>query len=82
MATSLAITALIATTGVISAIAIGAMQWSIALFFCTGTIAGILLGRMFAERLAGPRLQQGFATLAGGIALAMIVKVIWITSLT
>ena len=82
MATSLAITALIATTGVISAIAIGAMQWSIALFFCTGTIAGMLFGRMFAERLAGPRLQQGFATLAGVIALAMIAKVIWITSLT
>ncbi|WP_430233614.1 sulfite exporter TauE/SafE family protein [Nitrosomonas communis] len=77
MATSLAITALIATTGVISAIIIGAMQWPIALFFCTGTIAGMLLGRMFAERLAGPRLQQGFAILAGGIAAGMITKVIW-----
>lgn len=80
MATSLAITALIATTGVVSAILIDAMQWSIAIPFCAGTLAGILLGRTFAERLAGPRLQQGFAILAGCIALGMIAKVIWITS--
>jgi hypothetical protein len=32
---------------------------------------------MFAERLAGPRLQQGFAILAGGIAAGMITKVMW-----
>lgn len=77
MATSLAITALIAATGVVSAILIGAMQWAIAIPFCGGTIAGMLLGRHFAERVSGPVLQQGFAILAGCIALAMIGKVIW-----
>ncbi|MDV6343059.1 MULTISPECIES: sulfite exporter TauE/SafE family protein [unclassified Nitrosomonas] len=77
MATSLAITALIATTGVVSAILIGAMQWSIAIPFCVGTIAGMLLGGTFAARFAGPRLQQGFAILAGSIALGMIAKVVW-----
>lgn len=77
MATSLAITALISTTGVISAILIGVMKWPIALPFCAGTIAGMLLGRTFADRFAGPRLQQAFALLTGCIAIGMIAKVIW-----
>ncbi|MCO6428003.1 sulfite exporter TauE/SafE family protein [Nitrosomonas communis] len=77
LATSLAITALIATTGVISAILIGAMQWSIAIPFCAGTIAGMLLGKTVADRFAGPGLQRAFAILAGCIAIGMIAKVVW-----
>jgi uncharacterized protein len=77
LATSLAIVALISTMGVISAILIDAMNWSIAIPFCGATIAGMLLGRIFADRFAGPRLQQGFALLAGFVAIGMIVKVFW-----
>lgn len=77
LATSLAIVALISTTGVISAIFMGAMHWSIAIPFCAATIVGMLIGRVFADRFAGPRLQQGFAMLAGCVALGMIAKVFW-----
>lgn len=75
LATSLAIVALISMTGVISAILIGAMNWSIAIPFCAATIAGMLIVRVFADRFAGPRLQQGFAILASCVALGMLVKV-------
>lgn len=76
LATSLAIVALICMIGVFSAILMGAMIWAIAIPFCGGTIAGMLLGRLFADRFAGPRLQRGFAILAGFVALGMIIKVI------
>lgn len=77
LATSLAIIALISLTGVISAIFIGALNWSIAIPFCGATAAGMLLGRLFAGRVAGHRLQQSFAMLAICIAIGMIIKVIW-----
>lgn len=78
LATSLAIIALISLSGVVSAILIGAMKWPIAILFCSGAIAGMLLGRLFADRLAGQRLQQSFAILAISVAIGLIVKVIWI----
>ncbi|SFM10608.1 hypothetical protein SAMN05421880_106103 [Nitrosomonas nitrosa] len=77
LATSLAIVALISMTGVISAIAMGALNWSIAIPFCVATIVGMLIGRVFADRFAGPRLRQGFAILVGCVALIMVTKVIW-----
>lgn len=77
LATSLAIIALISLTGVTSAIFIGALNWSIAIPFCGATVAGMFLGRLFADRVAGHTLQQGFAILAICIAISMIIKVIW-----
>lgn len=77
LATSLAIIALISMTGVISAMLIGALKWSIAFPFCGGTIAGMLVGRLFDDRFAGHRLQQSFAILAISVAIGLIVKVVW-----
>lgn len=77
LATSLTIIALVSLTGVVSAILIGALIWSIAFPFCGGTIAGILVGRLFAHRFAGHRLQQSFAILAISVAIGLIVKVVW-----
>lgn len=77
MATSLAIIALISSVGVISSILIHTLQWPVAIPFCIGTVAGMLLGRMFAARFAGQRLQQGFAILAIVVAIAMIIKAAW-----
>ncbi len=77
LATSLAIIALVSLAGVVSAIFIGTLKWSIVFPFCGGTIAGMLVGRLFADRFAEHRLQQSFAILAISVAIGLIVKVVW-----
>ncbi len=77
LATSLAIIALVSLAGVVSAIFIGTLKWSIAFPFCGGTIAGMLVSRLFADRFAEHRLQQSFAILAISVAIGLIVKVVW-----
>jgi uncharacterized membrane protein YfcA len=79
LATSLAIVALIAAVGVTSAAFMGGINWSIAIPFAGGAIIGMLLGRLFANHLAGPKLQQGFAVLAICVSIGMIIKVILTT---
>lgn len=77
MATSLAITALISTIGVISAASMGYMNWLLALPFSAGTVAGVLIGRRYAYHFDETRLQRSFAILAWGIALIMFLKAIY-----
>ncbi len=77
LATSLAIIALVSLAGVVSAIFIGTLKWSIVFPFCGGTIAGMLVSRLFADRFAEHRLQQSFAILAISVAIGLIVKVVW-----
>jgi len=74
LATSLAIVALISAMGVTSAAFMGGMDWSIALPFTAGALAGMLVGRIFASRLAGAKLQQGFAVVAIAVSVGMVVK--------
>lgn len=76
LATSLAVIALIAAIGVTSAAFMSEMNWLIAIPFAGGAIAGMLLGRLFANRLAGPKLQRGFAALAVCVSAGMVIKVI------
>ncbi|MDO8878262.1 MAG: sulfite exporter TauE/SafE family protein [Pseudolabrys sp.] len=76
LATSLAVIALIAAIGVTSSAFMGGMNWLIAIPFAGGAIAGMLLGRLFANRFAGPKLQQGFAVLAVCVSVGMVIKVI------
>lgn len=73
-ATSLAVIALISATGVVSATIIGAMNWSVATPFAGGAIAGMLLGRTFANRFSGSKLQQSFAVMAFLVSIGMVVK--------
>ncbi|MEO7391210.1 MAG: sulfite exporter TauE/SafE family protein [Ramlibacter sp.] len=75
VATSLGVVALVSLAGVLSAGAAGYMPWRVAWPFAAGAFAGVLVGRTFAARLAGPRLQQGFAVLSLGIALGLVIKV-------
>ncbi len=49
---------------------------TIALPFAGGALAGMLGGRRLAPRIAGPRLQQGFAVLMFGVALSMGIRVL------
>jgi uncharacterized membrane protein YfcA len=41
--------------------------------FAAGALAGMVMGRWLAPRIAGPRLQQGFALLLAAVAINMAV---------
>lgn len=76
LATSLTAVTITSGVGVTSAILIGTMNWSIAIPFACGAIAGMFFGRLFAKRLSGPRLQQNFAVTAALVSVGMVIKVI------
>jgi len=75
VATSLAVITLVSASGVISTAIAGHMNWQVAAPFAGGAMLGMLGGRLFASRLSGQRLQQGFALVAGLIAIGMVAKV-------
>lgn len=75
VATSLAVITLVSTSAVVSTAIAGRMNWHIGLPFAAGAMAGMLGGRFVASRLSGHRLQQGFALVAGLIAIGMMAKV-------
>ncbi len=75
-ATSLAVIALISAGSV--AVIWGAgrhLAWNPALPFAAGALLGLLGGRVLAQRLSGPRLQQGFALLSLAVAGLLAVRV-------
>ena len=48
-----------------------AVPLALALPFVTGAVIGMMLGRRLAPFISGPHLQQGFAVIAGIVALVM-----------
>jgi uncharacterized membrane protein YfcA len=54
----------------------GAMDWSLALPFSLGSVMGLLVGRLIAKRMSGPRVQQGFAILASVVSCVMLVRLV------
>lgn len=72
--TSLAVIALVSATGVASSVAVGGLNWPIAMPFVIGAVVGMLLTGAFAQRFSGPRLQQVFALLAAIVAVSMFAK--------
>lgn len=74
LATSLAVIAIISVTGVGAAAAQGALDWQRAAPFAAGALAGMLGGRLIAARVAGPKLQKGFAIVSALVAFGMIGK--------
>ena len=74
VATSLAVIALASVGGVGAAAWHGAIAWDIALPFAIGSMGASLLARAIASRVAGPRLQQGFAIVCVGVALLLIAR--------
>lgn len=74
VATSLAVIALVSAAGVLSAVLMGKMNWSIAIPFTSGAVAAMLLVSAVAHRFSGAKLQQAFAILSGCVAVGMIVK--------
>jgi len=73
-ATSLAIIALVSIGGVGAAAWQGAIAWCIALPFAAGAIVALLIGRLVAARLAGSRLQQGFAVTSGVVSMLLLAR--------
>lgn len=71
VATSLAVIALVSVGGISAAAWAGKLIWPIALPFCGGAIAGLVVGNVFAARLAGERMQQAFAVLSLGVAIIL-----------
>lgn len=76
IATSLAVIALVSASGVASSIAAGRLEWAAALPFCAGALAGMTLGRLVAEHMAGAHTQRAFAAVSVVVALGMVAKVI------
>ena len=74
VATSLAVIALASISGVGAAAWHGAIAWDIALPFAIGSVAASLLARVIAARVAGPRLQQGFAVISAGVAVLLLAR--------
>jgi uncharacterized membrane protein YfcA len=74
VATSLAVITLVSATGVVSSFVAGNLNWSVALPFSAGALAGMVGGRLISARLAGYHLQQGFAILSALVAVGMIAK--------
>lgn len=74
VATSMGVLALVSSGAVAQAAWAGQVTWALAGPFAAGALAGLLVGRRFAARLAGPRLQQGFAWMALAIAAGLLVR--------
>ena len=75
VATSLAVIALASIGGVGAAAWHGAILWDIALPFAVGSVLASLAARVIAARIAGPRLQQGFAVVSLCVAVLLIARV-------
>jgi uncharacterized membrane protein YfcA len=52
----------------------GAVSWGIALPSGAGAVSALLIGRRIAKRIAGARLQQGFALLSAAVAVLLLLR--------
>jgi uncharacterized membrane protein YfcA len=73
-ATSLAVIALVSVGAVSAAAWQGAIAWNIAAPFAAGAILALLAGRLMAARLAGARLQQGFAATSAAVSVLLLAR--------
>lgn len=76
VATSLTVVALVSTFAVAMSAVSGHLEIDVAIPFAAGALAGMAVGRAVAPRVAGSRLQQGFAVLCALVAVGLIVKTV------
>ena len=74
LATSLAVITLVAMGGISAAALQGTVTWPVALPFSAGAVSGLLIGRLISARVAGARLQQGFAVVCVIVALLLFAR--------
>lgn len=77
VATSLLVVALVSSFAAASSAFSGNLDFAVAWPFALGALFGMLAGRVIAPKIAGPRLQQGFAALAAVVAVGLVVKTLW-----
>lgn len=75
IATSLAVIALVSVSGVATNALAGSLNWSVAIPFSAGALAGMLIGRGLSAHITGPALQKGFALVSAAVAVGMLVKI-------
>lgn len=75
VATSLAVIALVSISVVAGSLAMGNMNWPVALPFSLGAISGMFLGRLVTEKLQAKYVKYGFASLSVIVAMMMLSKV-------
>lgn len=79
-ATSLAVIALVALSGLTAALWHGQLQARAAWPFALASVGGLMLGRAFAARVPATLLRSGFAAVAGVVALLLMLRAAgWIT---
>jgi uncharacterized membrane protein YfcA len=71
-ATSLAVIALVAVSGIVAAVWQGQVQADVAMPFAGGAVAGLLAGRALSGRLKPQHLRRGFAALTLCVAALLI----------
>lgn len=74
VATSLAVVALVAVSGVASAALGSVLPWPLASGFAAGSVAGLLLGRPLVHHLEGLWLHRLFAAVATVAALLLLAR--------
>ncbi|TDU24186.1 hypothetical protein DFR24_4450 [Panacagrimonas perspica] len=74
IATSTMVIGLVSASTAITAAIAGHLPGFAAAWFAAGAVGGMLVGRLVATRITGPRLQQGFAVLTAGAAVAVAVR--------
>jgi hypothetical protein len=73
-ATSLAVIAMAALSGVVAAHGLGKLDWPVAGPFGGGAVLALWAGRRLAHRLRPATLQYSFAVLAAAVALLMLAR--------
>ena len=76
VATSLTVVALVSSSAVAMAAVAGHLEIDVAIPFAAGALAGMAIGRTVAPRVAGSRLQQGFAVLCALVAIGLVAKTV------
>lgn len=75
VATSLAVIALVSISVVAGSLAMGNLNWLVALPFSLGAISGMFLGRLVTGKLEAKYVRYGFASLSVVVAMMMLSKV-------
>jgi uncharacterized protein len=74
IATSMGVIAMVSMGAAGLAAAQGHVAWQVAAPFAAGAVAGLLIGRAWAQHLRGPRLQQGFAVVSLLVAAGLVAR--------